>query len=144
MPLINCKTYLELNWIKNCVISDIAGNTEFKIRNTKLDVGIVTLSTENNIKLTKQLNEGFKRSVHWNQYKTEMKSRDLNDQNPLRILLAASFQGVKRLFVLTFNKSTVDVANNPINNTNNRVKKKQSQEIFFSKNRYNQLQYINW
>ena len=33
----------------------------------------------------------------------------------------ASFQGVRRLFVLAFNNTTVTVPNNPINNTNNRV-----------------------
>ena len=33
----------------------------------------------------------------------------------------ASFQGVRRLFVLAFNNTTVTVPNNPINNANNRV-----------------------
>ena len=32
-------------------------------------VSVVTLSTEDNAKLTKQLNEGFKRPVYWNKYK---------------------------------------------------------------------------
>ena len=36
MPLINCKTNFELDWTKTCVISNIAGNTTFKIINTKL------------------------------------------------------------------------------------------------------------
>ena len=36
----------------------------FKIMNTKLYIPIVTLSTEDNIKLTKQSNEGFKRPVY--------------------------------------------------------------------------------
>ena len=35
MLLINCKIHPELNWPKNCVILNIAGNTEFKITNTK-------------------------------------------------------------------------------------------------------------
>ena len=34
-------------------MSNIVGNTEFKITNTKLYVPIVTLSTKNNVKLTK-------------------------------------------------------------------------------------------
>ena len=34
-------------------------------------------------------------------------------------MLDASFQGVKKLFALAFNNTTVDVANNPINSTNN-------------------------
>ena len=112
-------------------MSDIAGNTEFKIANKKLHIPIVTLSTNDNIKLIKQLNEGFKRSVHWNQYKTKIKSRDLNNIPPLRILLDASFQGVKRLLVLDFNNTSVDVANNPINNTNNRVENNSHRKCFF-------------
>ena len=34
MPLFNCKIYLELNWTKDCVMSNIAGETMFKITNT--------------------------------------------------------------------------------------------------------------
>ena len=30
MPLINCKTHLELNWTENCVLSSIAGETTFE------------------------------------------------------------------------------------------------------------------
>ena len=99
MPLINCKIYLELNRIKNCVVygSDAYAadndNREitFKITNTKLYVHIVTLSTKDNVKLTKQLNEGFKRRVSWNEYKPKIESRNLNDQNSTRFSLDASF-----------------------------------------------------
>ena len=73
MPLINCKLHLELNWYNNCLIygdNDNAGGgnreTTFQITSTKLYVPIVTLSTKDNVNLTKQLNEGFKRSVYWN------------------------------------------------------------------------------
>ena len=40
----------------------------FMITNTKLYISIVTLSTKYNTKLTKQLNEDFKRTIYWNQY----------------------------------------------------------------------------
>ena len=83
-------------------MSNFAGNTEFKITNTKLYLHVVTLSTKDNVKFTKQLNEGFKRSAYWNQHKTQMKSRNLNSINPLRIILDASFQGVKRIFALAY------------------------------------------
>ena len=36
MLLINCKIHLELNWTKHCVMSNFAGNTTFKITNTKI------------------------------------------------------------------------------------------------------------
>ena len=45
-------------------MSNIAGNTTFKITNTKLYGPIVSLSTKDNVKLVKQLKEGFKRSVY--------------------------------------------------------------------------------
>ena len=35
----------------------------------KLHVLLVSLSTKGNVKLTKQLNDGFKRSVYWNSIK---------------------------------------------------------------------------
>ena len=70
---------LELNWNNNCVMygadtyagGDNANNREttFKIISTKLYVPIVTLSTKDYVTLTTQLNEGFKRSVYWNEYK---------------------------------------------------------------------------
>ena len=64
MPLINCKIHLELNWAKDCVMSSIAGATSFKITSAKLYVPIVTLSSKDNVNLTKQLTKGFKRSVY--------------------------------------------------------------------------------
>ena len=72
MPLINCKIHLELNYTKSCLMSD-NNNKQFKMTNTKLYILIVTLSTEDNAELTKQLNEGFKRPAYLDQYKTKMK-----------------------------------------------------------------------
>ena len=119
MPLINCNIHVELNWSKDCVMSSIANRT-FKITNTKLYVPIITLSSKDNVKLVKLVEEGFKRPVYWNEYQTKIETRDLGNNNLTRFPLDASFQGVKRLFVLAFNDSTVNVPNNPINNTNNR------------------------
>ena len=120
MPLINCKIHLELNWSKDCVMSTIA-DTIFKITNSKLYLPIVTLSSKDNVKLVKLLEEGFKRPVYWNEYQTKIETRNLGNNNFTRFPLDASFQGVRRLFVLAFNNTTVNVPNNPINNTNNRV-----------------------
>ena len=55
MGLINWKIHHELNWNKNCVMPNIAGDTTFKITNTKLYVPIVTLSTKDNVKLNKTI-----------------------------------------------------------------------------------------
>ena len=79
MPLINCKVELSLNWIENCVLTSAAigadadatgaDSATFKITYAKLYIPIVTLSAEDNAKLSKLLGEGFKRPVYWNKYK---------------------------------------------------------------------------
>ena len=55
--------------------------------------------------MTKQLNKGFKRSVYWNQYKAKIEPKKLDQSNPTRLYLDASFQGVERLFVLAFDNT---------------------------------------
>ena len=71
MPLINCKVELSLKWIEHCVLTTDANaiNSAFKITDAKLYVPVLTLSTEDNVKLAKQLSEGFKRSSYWNKCK---------------------------------------------------------------------------
>ena len=71
----------------------------FTITDAKLYVPIVTLKTEDNKKLSKLLNEGFKRSIHWNKYKVIFK--DYNNEY-IRERIDASFQGVNKLFVLPY------------------------------------------
>ena len=129
MPLINCKIHLELNWTKDCVMSTIA-DTTFKITNTKLYIPIVTLSSKGNVKLVKLLEEGFKRPVYWNEHQTEIETRNLDNKNLARFPLDASFQEVRRLFVLAFNNTTVTVPNNPINNINKSVLRNNDTKYF--------------
>ena len=68
MPLISFKIYLELNWIEVCILSSAGYSAKLKITDTKLHVPIITLSTQDNVNLKKQLSDGFKRSVYWNNY----------------------------------------------------------------------------
>ena len=74
MPLINCKVEVELKWAKYCVLSaavadnindNDSNNIIFTIKDTKLYVPVVTLSTKDNQKLLKVLSNGFERSVYW-------------------------------------------------------------------------------
>ena len=58
MKLI-CKIHLELNWNEDYILSNDASSEEFKIPDAKLHVPIVTLSTKDNLNLTKQLGDGF-------------------------------------------------------------------------------------
>ena len=99
MPLINCKIHLELNWTKDCVLSSTdsdnnANLTSFKITETKFYIPIVTLSTKDNANLTKQLNEGFKRSVYWNEYKSKIETKDADNNNVTRFPLDTLFKGL--------------------------------------------------
>ena len=64
IPLINFKIRLELNWIEGCILSSTGDSAKFKIIDAKLHVPIVILSTKDNLNLTKQLSDGFKRSVY--------------------------------------------------------------------------------
>ena len=72
IPLINSKVHFELNWIKKCILSSDGDSAKFKPTDAKLHVPITTLSTKNNLNLTKQLNDEFKRSVYWNSYQTNL------------------------------------------------------------------------
>ena len=66
MPLINCKVKLSLRWYEHCILSSARNNATFTITGAKLYVPIVTLSTEDNAKLSKLLGDKFKRPVYWN------------------------------------------------------------------------------
>ena len=94
IPLINCKVFLTLTWSENCVLTDIKTQTEaaaqganpareridgptnaiFKITDTKLYVPVVTLSTKDDNNFLKQLKSGFKRTIKWNKYRSELTS----------------------------------------------------------------------
>ena len=74
----------------------------FQITSTKFYVPVVTLSTKDNENLTKQLDEGLKRSIYWNKYKSKIEAKAADNNNVTRFPLDASFQGANRLFVLAF------------------------------------------
>ena len=100
MPLINCEVNLILTWPSTCVISYATGKTKFKIKDTKLYVSVVTLSIQDNAKLLQELKSGFKRTVNWKKYQSNIKTYTQNRY--LNHLVDPSYQGVGRLFVLSF------------------------------------------
>ena len=75
---------------------------EFQITDTKLYVPVVTLSKENDKKLLEQLKSGFKRTVKWNKYRSQMTVQSNN--NNLNYLIDLGFAYVNRLFVLSFQR----------------------------------------
>ena len=75
---------------------------EFKITDTKLYVPVVTLSKENDMKLLEQLKSGFKRTIKWNKYRSQMTIQPQN--NDLKCLSDPTFANLNRLFVLPFQR----------------------------------------
>ena len=108
MPFINCKVELSLKWYERCLLT-AATTATFSITDAKLYVPIVTLSIEDNSKLTKLLDEGFKRPIYWNEYQVTsnkvVEIAAVKDVTYIRELLDSSCQGVKRLFVLAYNNA---------------------------------------
>ena len=120
MLLINCEVSLTLTRSKNSVLTDIITtaavpaqgdnparprinaptSATFKIKDTKLYVPVVTLSAENDNKLLEQLKTGFKRTIKWNKYRSEMSNQAAN--NNLSFLIAPAFTKVNRLLVLSY------------------------------------------
>ena len=90
---------LSLTWYENCILSSAGTAATFAITDSKLYVPVVTLKTEDNVKLSKLLNEGFKRLVYWNKHKIILRDYD---NEYIRQRLDASFQGFSKLFVLAY------------------------------------------
>ena len=112
MPLINCEIELILDLSQNCVIiyTNIANQVPlFTVTETNLYVPVVTLSTQDNSKLLPQLRNGFNRTITWNKYleKPELLAQNAN----LNHLIEPSFEGVNRLFVLSFEDDAQRVSN---------------------------------
>ena len=99
MPLINCEINLVLTWSENCVLTSKVTrdavpaqggnpavsrinnltNAIFKITDTKLYVPVVTLSTKDD-NFLEQWKSGFKRTIKWNKYRSEMSSQTKTNQ----------------------------------------------------------------
>ena len=77
----------------------------FEITDTKLYVPVVTLSKENDIKLLEKLRSGFKRTIKWNKYRSQMTVQPQN--NNLNYLIDPTFTNVNRLFVLPFTRTNI-------------------------------------
>ena len=131
MPLINCEVSLTLTWSENCLLTSkatrdasrgvIAINNPrgatFKITDTKF---YVTLSTENDNKLLEQLKTGFKRTIKWNKYRSEMSNQKEADN--LNYLIGPTFTNVNRLFVLSFQNEDDRTSFSKVLHTNVEIK----------------------
>ena len=73
--MISCKINVILNWSANCFTVPNAIDSQvgiFSITDAMFYVAVVTLSTQNNIKLLDQLKSGFKMlEFNWNEYQSK-------------------------------------------------------------------------
>ena len=100
MLLINYEVNLILTWSPTCINYSATVETKFTKTETKRYAPVVTLSTQDNAKLLQQLKSGFKSTFNWNKY--ESNTKIFSPNRYLNHLVNSSFQGVSRLFVLSF------------------------------------------
>ena len=132
IPLVNYEVELILTWFKNCVLIDKSTteadyganpvvyeidnpeNATFKITDVKLFVPVVTLSKENDMQLLEQLKTGFKKTIKWTKYRSQMTIQPQN--NNLNYLIDPTFTNVNRLFVLSFPRNNNTDSRYPFSN----------------------------
>ena len=98
------KTIREASYGADHVVHKIDNpkNAIFEITDTKFYVPVVALSKENDTKLLAQLKTGFKRTIKWNKYRSQMIVQPQN--NNLNYLIDPTFTNVNRLFALSFQR----------------------------------------
>ena len=122
MVLINCEIEIDLLWSKECIISEIsitpriAGNPNaillvqprearqktsvtFQRNNAKFYALVVTLSINYNTKFLVKVKLGFRKTISWNKYRSEIAVQPKN--NNLDYLIDLIFWNINRLFVLS-------------------------------------------
>ena len=96
-------------------------------------VPVVTLKAEHNNKLNQLLDNEFKRTIHWNEYKSKIETvtQAHNNSNLKRTLLDVAIPGVNRLFVAGCNDNAGNPGgNNPPTDDADRVKSGSHQKYF--------------
>ena len=83
----------------------ITGAT-FQIYNAKLYDSAFTLSIHDDMKFLGNIKQGFKRTVSWNKYRSEITIQIKN--NTLDYLIDPIFGNINRFFVLLFNDGNDD------------------------------------
>ena len=130
MPLINGEIELYLSWSRYCVIFEISRTfravpnadpveyevvtqttkVTFQINNAKFYVPVVTFSINDNIKVLENIKQGFKRTISWNQCRSEITTQPKN--NNLNYLIDPTFSNINRFFVLSFKNANDNLTRN--------------------------------
>ena len=105
---------MDLKWTKNCVLIEednhITG-VSFTIASTKLYVPVNTLFINDNIKFLENIKQGFKRTISWRKYRSEITTQTKN--NNLDYLIDPTLRNlINRLCVLSFKNGNNDLSMN--------------------------------
>ena len=115
MPFINYKTELDLKWTRNCVLIeqyDHMISVSCTITSTKPYVSVVTLSVNDNIKFLENIKQGFKRTISWNKYRSEITTQPNNSN--LDYLIDPTLWNINRLLLLSFKFGKNDPTRNSL------------------------------
>ena len=82
------------------------------ITSSKLYFPVVTLHIKDNIKFLEDLKQGFKRTISWNKYRSEITTQ--TNKN-LDYLIDLTFRNINRWFVISFRKGNNDPTRNYFN-----------------------------
>ena len=92
--------------------NNITGAT-FQINNAELYVPVVTFPINDNIKFLENIKQGYKRTISWNKYRSEITTQPKN--NNLDYLIDPTFRSINRLFVLSFKNGNNDPTRDSFN-----------------------------
>ena len=109
MTLANSEIELELNLSKICLLieeDDHITDASFTNTRTNIYIPVVTLSINNNIKLLENIKQGFKRTISWNKYRSEITVQPKT--NDLDYLINSKISSIYILFVLSFKNGDHD------------------------------------
>ena len=88
-----------------CIVreDDNLVNATFQKNSSKLYDPVVIVSINDDIKFLQNVKQGFKRTVYWNKYRSEITTQPKN--NNLDYMIDPTFWNNYRLFVLSFKNS---------------------------------------
>ena len=94
----------------NPVEATTTTSSTFQINKAILYVPVDTLSINHKVKFLENIKQGFRRTVSWNKYRSEITTQPKN--NNLYYMTDPTLRNIKRLFVLSIKNGDNDPAKN--------------------------------
>ena len=87
----------------NLVQTTIATSATFQTNNATFDVPVVTLIINYKIKFLENIKQGFKRTISWNNFRSEITTQP--KKNNMDYLIDSTFVNINKLFALSLKNS---------------------------------------